>query len=86
MNQPPLPMLLYTAEELQEILEAAEVIHRRARDTYVITNNHFRGQAAVNALQLAVKLRRAGVAVPPPLLAAYPELRELAVPAPEGDA
>jgi uncharacterized protein YecE (DUF72 family) len=75
----------YSDEELEAIVEAAEVISRRARETYVITNNHFRGQAAVKALQLAVKLRRSGVVIPPSLLAAYPELRELGVPAPEAD-
>src|SRR5919109_3879516 len=35
----------YSAEELQDLVEAAEVISRQARDAYLITNNHFRGQA-----------------------------------------
>jgi uncharacterized protein YecE (DUF72 family) len=76
----------YPAEELQELVEAAEVISRRARDTYVITNNHFRGQAALNALELRSHLRRALVPVPPPLLTAYPELRAIAAPTSEADA
>jgi uncharacterized protein YecE (DUF72 family) len=76
----------YPAEELQELVEAAEVISRRARDTYLITNNHFRGQAALNALELRAHLRRSPVPVPPPLLTAYPELGSIAAPAPAGDA
>jgi uncharacterized protein YecE (DUF72 family) len=73
----------YPAEELQELVDAAEVISRRARDTYLITNNHFRGQAALNALELRYHLRRSPIPVPPPLLAAYPELRPIAAPASE---
>jgi uncharacterized protein YecE (DUF72 family) len=73
----------YAAEELQELVEAAEGIGRRACDTSLITNNHFRGQAALNALELRYHLRRSPVPVPPPLLTAYPELRQIAAPAAE---
>jgi uncharacterized protein YecE (DUF72 family) len=73
----------YAAEELQELVEAAEGISRRARETYLITNNHFRGQAALNALELRYQLRRSPIPVPPPLLTAYPELRQIAAPASE---
>jgi uncharacterized protein YecE (DUF72 family) len=75
----------YRAEELRELMDAAEVISRRARDTYLITNNHFRGQAALNALELRHSLQRAPVPVPPPLLVAYPELRPIAAPAAEAN-
>jgi uncharacterized protein YecE (DUF72 family) len=75
----------YPAEELQELVEAAEVISRRARDTYLITNNHFRGQAALNALELRSRLRRSPIPVPPPLLTAYPELRAMASPGSEAN-
>jgi uncharacterized protein YecE (DUF72 family) len=72
----------YTDQEVQELVEAVEVIARRARDTYVIANNHFRGQAALNALELQYHLRRAPVQVPLPLLQAYPEARRLVTPPP----
>jgi uncharacterized protein YecE (DUF72 family) len=75
----------YTAEELQELVDAVEVISRRARDTYLITNNHFRGQAALNALELRYHLRRSPIPVPPPLLTAYPELRHIAAPVSEAN-
>jgi uncharacterized protein YecE (DUF72 family) len=74
----------YPAEELRELVDAVEVISRRARDTYLITNNHFRGQAALNALELRSHLRRSPIPVPPPLLTAYPELRPIAAPAVNG--
>jgi uncharacterized protein YecE (DUF72 family) len=70
----------YPAEELEAIVDVVEVLSRQARETYLITNNHFRGQAALNALELRHRLRRAPVPVPPPLLMAYPELRPIAAP------
>jgi uncharacterized protein YecE (DUF72 family) len=76
----------YLAEELQEIVDVVEVLSRQARATYRITNNHFRGQAALNALELRHTLQRAPVRVPPPLLMAYPELRHIAALAPEANA
>ena len=75
----------YPAEELQEVVDAVEVISRQARDTYLITNNHFRGQAALNALELRYHLRRSPIPVPPPLLTAYPELHHIAAPASEAN-
>jgi len=44
----------------------------------VIANNHFRGQAACNALQLAAEVAGRRVRVPPPLTAVYPELKKIA--------
>jgi uncharacterized protein YecE (DUF72 family) len=76
----------YLAEELQEIVDVVEVLSRQARETYLITNNHFRGQAALNALELRHTLQRAPVRVPPPLLMAYPELRHIAASTPEANA
>ena len=75
----------YPAEELQELVDAVEVISRQARDTYLITNNHFRGQAALNALELRYHIRRSPIPVPPPLLIAYPELHHIAAPASEAN-
>ena len=43
----------------------------RARETYVITNNHFNGQAAVNAAMLRKLYGRADVEVPAELMDAY---------------
>jgi uncharacterized protein YecE (DUF72 family) len=70
----------YPAEELEAMVDVVEVLSRQVRETYLITNNHFRGQAALNALELRHRLHRAPVPVPPPLLAAYPELRSMTAP------
>lgn len=43
---------LYSEGELEEIGEAAENVARKVEKLYLITNNHYRGQAAVNAVQL----------------------------------
>jgi uncharacterized protein YecE (DUF72 family) len=76
----------YINEEIEALQEIAEILSRRAREIYLITNNHFRGQAVFNALELRARVRRVPVPVPPPLLNAYPELGPIAAPVPEGDA
>jgi uncharacterized protein YecE (DUF72 family) len=68
----------YASEELEALQEITEALARRAQETYLITNNHFRGQAAFNALELRARVRRARVPVPPPLMQAYPELINIA--------
>jgi hypothetical protein len=49
----------------------------QAREAYLIANDHFRGQAALNALDLHRRVTRAPVNVPPQLLAVHPELERL---------
>ena len=61
---------------------AGEVAESGADEVYVIANNHYRAQAAVNAIQLASMLRDEPVPAPEPLYAAYEnELAEWAYPA-----
>jgi len=43
---------LYTKDELDGWLDRIHEVARQAQETYVITNNHFRGQAPANALML----------------------------------
>ncbi len=50
---------LYREEELDPWLEKISEISDAASSTYVITNNHFRGQAVVNALQNPLANREA---------------------------
>ena len=79
---------LYSAPELEEITEVLLHIAAQARDVYLIANNHFRGQAALNALDLRRRLTRAPVNVPPQLLTVYPALGQLlqSATSSEGDA
>ncbi|BDG03028.1 DUF72 domain-containing protein [Anaeromyxobacter oryzae] len=64
---------LYSAEELapwaERIVEMAET--PRAPDVYVVTNNHFRGQAPANAKMLEAMVEKRRVEAPPDLVAAY---------------
>ncbi len=55
-------------ERIRELAEAG-----RVDDVYVVTNNHFRGQAAANAIMLAAMYRGALQRAPESLVTAYPE-------------
>jgi uncharacterized protein YecE (DUF72 family) len=72
---------LYSMEELEPWAQRIRNIAERADVTYVITNNHFRGKAIANALQLINLLTGQPVGVPRTFLAHYPELASIAAPA-----
>jgi uncharacterized protein YecE (DUF72 family) len=75
---------LYTRGELEPWAERVRALAGapQAPDVYVVTNNHFRGQAAANAMMLESMVERRTVEAPPELVAAYGEaLRGFAVPA-----
>ena len=61
---------LYPKEELQEWLDRIHEVAERAQETYVITNNHYRGQAPANALMMQ-KMSGGEPDVPPELAAAF---------------
>ena len=69
---------LYTEEELDPWVERIRALAIHAKNTFVLTNNHFQGKAVVNALQLISVLRGAKVKVPEPLRQHYPELEKIA--------
>jgi uncharacterized protein YecE (DUF72 family) len=71
---------LYSAEELAEWVERIKAIAGRADEVYVITNNHYRGQAVANGLQLLNRLTRKPVAVPETMFVEFPFLEEIARP------
>lgn len=62
---------LYSREELEPWVERVETMASR-QETYVITNNHFRGQAILNAGDLKGRLGQ-DPALPPQLREVYPE-------------
>jgi len=68
----------YSPAELDEWLTKLRAMRGKPETTYVIANNHFRGQAPCNALQIRSALRGRPVAVPEPLRETYPELNEVA--------
>jgi uncharacterized protein YecE (DUF72 family) len=69
---------LYPVDELDPWVDRTIEISRKANDTYVMSNNHNLGKAAVNALQIASLLKSEPVPAPPTLVAHYPELEGFA--------
>ena len=69
---------LYTAPELEGWKTRIDAIAGKAQRTFVVTNNHFEGRAAVNALQLKHMLTGEAVAVPDTLRQRYWELDQIA--------
>ncbi|MDP9263375.1 MAG: DUF72 domain-containing protein [Acidobacteriota bacterium] len=65
---------LYTEKELAGWQKRIEDVASKTEVTFVITNNHFEGQAAVNALQLKHALTGQPVAAPETLVTRYPVL------------
>jgi uncharacterized protein YecE (DUF72 family) len=69
---------LYSVEELAPWVARVRKVTERARETFVITNNHFQGKSVVNALQLINILKGSKVKVPEPLRRQYPQLEAIA--------
>lgn len=71
---------LYSLDELEPWITRIKEIAAKTKEAYVITNNHFRGQAVVNALELKSTLTEQRVVAPAPLFQKYPELINSALP------
>jgi uncharacterized protein YecE (DUF72 family) len=69
---------LYSSEELAPWIARVRKVAEHARDTFVVTNNHFQGKSVVNALQLISILKDTKVKVPEPLRQHYPQLDSIA--------
>jgi uncharacterized protein YecE (DUF72 family) len=66
---------LYSAEELEDLAARTRELMEKARETYVIFNNHPAGQAVANALELSHILHPTRhVGIPQGLLAMFPQL------------
>jgi uncharacterized protein YecE (DUF72 family) len=75
---------LYSEKELSAWADRVGDIANRVESVYLVLNNHFRGQAVVNALQLKAMLSGEKTAIPKSLLELYPQLRTIAEPAAGG--
>lgn len=71
---------LYSLEQLEPWIAKINQVAHHTKETYVITNNHFRGQAVVNAIEIKSTLAERKVEAPTPLFATYPRLANSAVP------
>jgi uncharacterized protein YecE (DUF72 family) len=75
---------LYPADELKPWVRRAREVARdeEVEEVDVVFNNHYKGQAVVNALQFKKLMTRRKIVAPEPLVEAYPEaLEAVAVPA-----
>jgi uncharacterized protein YecE (DUF72 family) len=68
---------LYTKDELEGWISRIKDLGRKSGKVYVITNNHYRGQAMANALQIRNMITGEKVDIPELLLERYPVLREI---------
>jgi uncharacterized protein YecE (DUF72 family) len=75
---------LYSVDELEPWIARIKEVAAKTKESYVITNNHFRGQAVVNALEIKATLKEELVDAPAPLFEKYPVLVNSAKP--EGEA
>ncbi|MFP4501837.1 MAG: DUF72 domain-containing protein [Candidatus Hydrogenedentota bacterium] len=71
---------LYTPEELAPWRERINNMRPRVRRLFVVTNNHYRGQAVVNALQLRAALFHENTRFPQHLAEHYPVLLDVGTP------
>ncbi len=69
---------LYRRDELDEWIARIRDIACRSEETFVFANNHYRGQAPANALQILSRVAGRRVPVPSPLVRTYPFLEQVA--------
>jgi len=68
---------LYSEAELRSIKSVIEKMIEHSPKSYIIFNNHFRGQAIVNALQTMFLMDGNQVETPVNLIEAYPFLKQI---------
>ncbi|MDI6846405.1 MAG: DUF72 domain-containing protein [Candidatus Saccharicenans sp.] len=68
----------YSKDELEEWIGRIKKLAEGSDRVFVVTNNHYRGQALANALQIKNMLTGEKVLVPANLLEKYPVLKEIA--------
>ena len=71
---------LYSVEELKPWVERARTVASEAKETYVVTNNHYLGKAVVNALEITALFTGESVEVPTGMIEHYPRLKDVSSP------
>jgi uncharacterized protein YecE (DUF72 family) len=67
---------LYSRDELEPWVERIKQVADKAKQTFVITNNHARGKSLVNAFEVLALLEEKRVPGPAKLIESYPRLSE----------
>lgn len=68
---------LYSKGELEDWVDRIKNLGKKSGKVFVITNNHYRGQAMTNALQIKNMITGDKLEVPNTLLGQYPVLKQL---------
>jgi uncharacterized protein YecE (DUF72 family) len=68
---------LYGLSELDEWVKKIKELGNKSDKVFVITNNHYRGQALTNALQIKNLISGEKISLPENLLDLYPELKDI---------
>jgi uncharacterized protein YecE (DUF72 family) len=68
---------LYAKDELQEWIDRIKQLGQKSGKVFVITNNHYRGQAMANALQIKNMITGEKLDIPKLLVEHYPVLEEI---------
>jgi uncharacterized protein YecE (DUF72 family) len=71
---------LYSDRELSPWVEQVRAMQGQVRELYLMMNNHFKGQAPANALEILAALLEKPVPVPPPLVEAFSRLAKIQAP------
>ncbi len=67
---------LYSLEELEPWVDKVQKVAIESEETFVVTNNHFRGKGVVNALEMKALLKGEKVPGPASLVEEYPRVKE----------
>lgn len=67
---------LYSRDELEPWVERIKQVAEKAQHTFVVTNNHARGQSLVNAFEVLALLEEKRLPGPAKLIESYPRLSE----------
>ncbi len=79
---------LYSRDELDPWVNRIKEVAQKAKQTFVITNNHARGQSLANAFEIMAQLEEERVPGPAKLIETYPRLIESVEPddkSPQGE-
>ncbi len=68
---------LYSRDELGDWVQRIKDLGSKSGQVYIITNNHYRGQALANALQIRNMITGEKIDIPRLLLEKYPVLRDI---------
>ena len=68
---------LYSPPQVEALVEKAQRLAEACDETYVVANNHYGGQAVVNAIEILAALRGTRLPAPAELVSAFPRLAPL---------